>query len=599
MTHPEYRVMLKARTQTCPTLTERARLNPYLPGMPSQKQAWCIHCDPRSGWWTRRKVAWETIHGAGAELPGEPPQPNHVRKGEAATLQHLLVCHRSQRRMAQARDDALKAINKGLSATNQWNNNDMEWLNPEGLPTIILKQLTVARVSSHARLSVEREAGDGATYSSTWLSDREVETPSWTSKMRLQTSNRVANWAGIPPVDLRPALKACGASDADATRIWRDSLAPLIANALQAILQDAAEDERAWMQDRARRHTPIHEDYDDEEWPSESMARAACTAARAKITAWGLLKATAGANKATRMTAADEQADFAADMRQIESSGQGRCRKRARYDEQELSSMTPERFRNTHPVMLNWGIMKTLRDNRDEASKAKDRKKAWDETVRSNATTLESKRFPRSWGKDVSPNTTYEAAKDKDGTFRTQNSDKIHFSIELTDKHECKQLEGTRWTMTYHSSHGKQTSKTTWAVYNNDKDHWITRAANYDNGWAVSKDARVQITKHTSATKMRSGSGWSWGAPDTTGKRGKEPLRGDATEHNDGHDQQQRDARDNEADGVKVSKRRRRHEDMEGVDGEQREQQDSGEQRDQPDDGEQQGQQGKRQPKSA
>ena len=90
--------------------------------------------------------------------------------------------------------------------------------------------------------------------------------------------------------------------------------------------------------------------------------------------------------------------------------------------------------------------------------------------------------------------------------------------------------------------------------------------------------------------------GKSWGAPDTTGKRGREPLRGDTSEHNDGHEQQQRDARDNEADGVKDSKRRRRHEDMEGADGEQREQQDSGEQRDQPDDGEQQGQQGKGQP---
>ena len=31
--------------------------------------------------------------------------------------------------------------------------------------------------------------------------------------------------------------------------------------------------------------------------------------------------------------------------------------------------------------------------------------------------------------------------------------------------------------------------------------------------------------------------GKSWGAPDTTGKRGREPLRGDTTEHNDGHEQ--------------------------------------------------------------
>jgi hypothetical protein len=210
LTHAVYREIIKARAQTSPTLAERARLHPSSPGMPSEKQTWCIHCDSRSGWWNRRSEACTATHPDKA-MPDSPnAAPSNAPRGERATLGHLLTCHRSQSRIKMARDSFLAQINRAIqkkadkegTAQTPWDLASMEWLNPDGLDPDTVTKLSRPRTPNERGLSVKR--GDNGGVRCEWLSERQAE--ACPPKQRLQTANRLASWAGIPPSDLRPAL---------------------------------------------------------------------------------------------------------------------------------------------------------------------------------------------------------------------------------------------------------------------------------------------------------------------------------------------------------------------------------------------------------
>lgn len=149
-------MMIKARTQTCPTLAEKSRLYPCQPGMPSPKQTWCLYCDHRSKWWERRTTALETTKRAKETTMYPHTSLENSRPNERSTLQHLLVCPVSQNRLQQARTTILKAINNILLTNHHWNKKDMEWLNPYDLSEPTLQQLSAAREPEFERLHVER-----------------------------------------------------------------------------------------------------------------------------------------------------------------------------------------------------------------------------------------------------------------------------------------------------------------------------------------------------------------------------------------------------------------------------------------------------------
>jgi hypothetical protein len=323
-------------------------------------------------------------------MPDSPSvAPNNAPSGEKAKFGHLLTCHRSQPIIKLARENLLALINCAIATKAEkegktqeaWDLTNMEWLNPEGLDHDIVAKLSRPRAPREIGLHVERRAEGGVTCK--WVSEQEIE--ACPHKKRLQTANRIASWAGIPPKDLRPALKKSGLNDSEITTLWRRDLFPGIASALHEIRTTASDEERAWAEDRARHPEHIHVDYHDRWWPSEETGKRVMQTARRKVKAWGLANPKAHPPKEKKKKRKSEKKKLDAAMEEGEHVARMYELQRSPLQQKpsnwmakgSLSTLQDAELLETMPTTMEWAMRRVLRDKEDvefkEATKQQER----------------------------------------------------------------------------------------------------------------------------------------------------------------------------------------------------------------------------------
>jgi hypothetical protein len=232
-------------------------------------------------------------------------------------------------------------------------------------------KLSRPRAPSEIGLHVERRAEGGVTCK--WVSEQEIE--ACPHKKRLQTANRIASWAGIPPKDLRPALKKSGLNDSEITTLWRRDLFPGIATALHEIRTTASDEERAWAEDRARHPEHIHVDYHDRWWPSEETGKRVMQTARRKVKGWGLANPKAHPpsekkNEKKKLDAAMEEGEHVARMYELQRSPLQQ--KPSNWMAKgSLSTLQDAELLETMPTTMEWAMRRVLRDKEDAEIKEK------------------------------------------------------------------------------------------------------------------------------------------------------------------------------------------------------------------------------------
>ena len=278
--------------------------------------------------------------------------------------------------MQMARDSLLDIINSAIQskaskdrpAQAPWDLAAMEWLNPFGLDSETVAKLSKPREPSESGLCVKR--GTTGAVTSEWV--HEGQTTACPSKQRLQFANRLTCWAGIPPKDLRPALKLSGLSDREVTTLWKQDLFPGIAQALHDIRTTATDEERAWEEDRARHPRHIHKDYKDRWWPVEETGKRVMQTARRKVRAWRLVESSkCKRSKKARADAAEEEAAHSERMR--------RPQWRAWVPQSSIPLLTDEELMEAMPNTMDRAMRRALQDHEDDEFKRTTKQQAKEE----------------------------------------------------------------------------------------------------------------------------------------------------------------------------------------------------------------------------